>query len=67
MSRFKEYHPNQMFLLPPSLKDWLPEDHLAYFLCDLVDELDLSEIRKAYETGDGRGQPAYHPYMKVAF
>ncbi len=66
MSRaFKEYNPDQMFLLPPSLKDWLPEDHLAYFVCEVVDQLDLSEILRAYEEGDGRGQPAYHPAMMV--
>lgn len=66
MSRsFKEYNPDQMFLLPPSLRDWLPEDHLSYFVCEVVDQLDLSEIAKAYEEGDGRGQPAYHPVMMV--
>ena len=60
--RFKPYAPDQMLLLPPSLRDWLPEDHLAYFVSDVVDELDLSEIEHAYET-DRRGQPAYHPRM----
>jgi hypothetical protein len=45
--RFKEYNPDQMFLLPRSLKEWLPEDHLAYFVCDVVDQLDLSDIVKA--------------------
>jgi len=66
MSRsFKEYHPEQMFLLPPSLKDWLPESHLVYFVCEVVDQLDLTEILRAYEEGDGRGQPAYHPAMMV--
>lgn len=66
MSRpFKEYSPDQMYLMPPSLRDWLLEDHLAYFICDVVDQLDLSEIVRAYEAGDGRGQPAYHPAMMV--
>ena len=60
--RFKAYSPDQLLLLPPSLKDWLPEDHLAYFVSDLVDELDLCEIEKSYET-ERRGQPAYHPRM----
>ena len=60
--RFKPYEPNQMLLLPPSLADWLPDDHLAYFVSDVVDQLDLSEIEKSYET-DRRGQPAYHPVM----
>lgn len=62
--RFKAYHPEQILLLPPSLKSWLPEDHLAFFVSDVVDQLDLSETMKAYE-GDGRGQPAYHPAMMV--
>jgi len=60
--RFKPYAPEQMLLLPPSLREWLPEDHLAYFVSDVVDELDLSEIEGAYET-DRRGQPPYHPRM----
>jgi len=42
MSRqFTEYNPDQMFLLPPSLREWLPEDHLVYFVSDIVDQLDL--------------------------
>jgi transposase len=59
--RFKEYAPEQSYLLPPSLKDWLPEGHLVYFVSELVKELDLSEIVGQYS--DGRGQPAYHPVM----
>lgn len=59
--RFKEYAPEQSYLLPPSLKDWLPEGHLVYFVSELVKELDLSEIVGQYS--DGRGQPAYHPGM----
>lgn len=60
--RFKPYAPDQMLLLPPSLREWLPEDHLAYFVSDVVDELDLSEVERAYES-DRRGQPPYHPRM----
>ncbi len=51
-----------MFLLPPSLRDWLPEDHLVYFVSDVVDQLDLSKIESVYEKDD-RGQPPYHPRM----
>lgn len=66
MSRpFKGYSPDQMYLMPPSLRDWLPDDHLAYFICDVVDQLDLSEIVGVYEAADGRGQPPYHPAMMV--
>ncbi len=60
--RFKPYQPDQILLLPRSLAEWLPDDHLAYFVSDVVDELDLSEIERSYET-DRRGQPAYHPRM----
>src|SRR5512141_2667 len=61
---YREYQPDQMFLLPPSLREWLPEDHLAYFVSDLVDDLDVSEIETVYEDED-RGQPPYHPRMMV--
>ncbi len=63
--RFRNYNPDQMFLLPPSLKDWLPAGHLVYFVSDIVDQLNLSGIEKAYEGGSGRGQPPYHPAMMV--
>ena len=56
---------NQSLLLPPSLHDWLPEEHLARFLVDGVDALDLSAIHAWYEGGDGRGQSAYAPAMMV--
>jgi transposase len=59
---YKPYQPEQDLLLPPSLKDWLPEKHLAYFVSEVVDELDLSGIYAAYE-GDERGQPPYDPRM----
>src|SRR6266571_2213569 len=59
---YRPYLPEQDFLLPPSLRDWLPEDHLAYFVSDLVDHLDLSAIMKVYEEDD-RGYPPYHPVM----
>lgn len=59
---YRSYEPDQLFLMPPSLRDWLPEDHLAYFVSDLVDGLDLSEIESVYEREE-RGQPPYHPRM----
>jgi transposase len=59
---YKCYLPEQNLLLPPSLRDWLPDDHLAFFVSDLVDALDLSAITAVYETDD-RGQPPYHPAM----
>jgi transposase len=59
---YRPYCPDQMFLLPPSLLDWLPENHLVYFVSDVVDQLDLSKIESVYEKDD-RGQPPYHPRM----
>jgi transposase len=57
---YRAYLPEQDFLLPPSLRDWLPEDHLAYFVSDVVEQLDLSAIESGYEEEE-RGQPPYHP------
>src|SRR2546428_337971 len=59
---FRTYLPEQDLLLPPSLREWLPDDHLAYFVSDVVDQLDLSAIESVYEEED-RGQPPYHPRM----
>jgi transposase len=59
---YRSYLPDQDFLLPPSLRHWLPEDHLVYFVSDLVDELDLSAILRVYEAEE-RGFPPYHPIM----
>jgi len=56
---------NQLLLLPPSLHDWLPERHLARFLVDVVDALDLGAIYASYDEKDGRGQSAYLPEMMV--
>jgi len=61
--RFRVCSLEQEFLLPPSLQDWLPEDHLARFMADVVNELDLSAIYAEYERKDGRGLSAYHPLM----
>ena len=52
---YREYHPEQPFLLPPSPSDWLPENHLAYFISDTPDQLDVSALHLRYE-GDG-GNP----------
>src|SRR5437870_5323654 len=56
---------DQSLMMPPSLHDWLPEDHLARFVADLVPSLDLSAFYTSYEEKDGRGQAAYHPVMMV--
>lgn len=59
---YRPYSPDQMFLLPPSLRDWLPENHLVYFVSDVIDNLDLVAIESVYEKED-RGYPPYHPHM----
>jgi transposase len=59
---YRPYVPEQDLLLPPSLREWLPEDHLAFFVSDLVDHLDLSAITAVYEDEE-RGYPPYHPVM----
>ena len=59
---YRPYYPDEELLLPPSLRDWLPENHLAYFVSDVVDNLDLSAMDAVY--GDEkRGQPPYDPLM----
>ena len=61
---FRAFDPGQGLLLPPSLDDWLPADHLARFVADLVDEhLDLSRIYVSYQ--EGRGAPPYDPRLMV--
>ena len=58
------YDPDQQLLLPQALQEWLPEGHLAYFISDVVDQLDLSEITDRYER-ERRGGPPYNPRMMV--
>ena len=60
---FRPYDPNQMLLMPPALGDWVPEDHLARFVRDVVEALDLSAIEDAYV--EERGYPPYDPRMMV--
>ena len=62
---FRPYTLDQQLLLPPDMRAWLPEGDLALFISDVVDELDLSGIYAAYESGEGRGQPPYHPALMV--
>jgi transposase len=62
---FRPYTLDQRLLLPPDLREWLPEGDLALFLSDVVDQLDLTAISRAYDRADGRGQPPYDPRMMV--
>lgn len=56
---------NQVFLLPPDARDWLPEGHLAWEILTVAETLDLSAFVARYRT-DGQGRPAYHPKVMVA-
>ena len=59
---YRPYLPDQDLLLPPSLRDWLAEDHLVHFVSDIVDQVDLSAIH-AYYGEEKRGQPPYDPLL----
>ena len=60
MSRFIAVDRDTAYLLPPSVDEWLPQDHLARFVVEVIDQLDLSELVRQYA---GRGSNAYHPAM----
>jgi transposase len=64
-TQFKPYQPNQLLLLPPDMKHWLPEDDLAYFIMDVVNGLDLSSIYQSYDSSKG-GQPPFDPKMMTS-
>jgi transposase len=61
--RYQDWDPTQSYLLPPSPLEWLPEGHLAFFILDVVAELDLSAIERAIQGKDLRGQRPYDPRM----
>jgi transposase/IS5 family transposase len=61
---YRPYEPQQEMLLPASLQDWLPKGHLAYFISDTVDALDLKAFYARYAGGGARNQP-FHPAMMV--
>ncbi len=65
MSRnYRTYEPDQTLLLPPSVRDWLPEEHLAFFISDTIDALDVSAFDERY--GDaGPGNQAFDPRMML--
>lgn len=60
---FRSFDRDTMFLMPPSVQDWLPKEHLARFVVEVVEQLDLRVLRNSYA---GRGSAAYHPEMLVA-
>jgi len=62
--KFRPWDPEQSYLFAPSPRDWLPENHLVYFLLDVVAQMDLSAILRPYQAEE-RGQPPFHPRMMV--
>jgi transposase len=60
--QFRPWNPDQSFLFPPSPRDWLPENHLVYFLLDVIPQMNLQPILQPYQA-EQRGQPPYHPTM----
>ncbi len=62
---YRQWNPDQSWLLPPSPRDWLPENDLVYFVLDTTAGLEISAITDKYEQGDGRGFPPFHPRMMV--
>ena len=62
MSRFRPIDRKTAYLLPPSVEDWLPEDHLARFIVEAMEKLDLSKLTRTYA---GRGSAAYHPEVML--
>jgi transposase len=63
---YRPWTPRQSYLLPPSPAEWLPKDHLVYFVLDVVEKLDLTEIERAIAKKDSRGERPYAPRMMVA-
>ena len=54
------YEPDQQLLLPAALQEWLPDDHLAYFISDVVDQLDMSEVTARYGGNGVAGRRIIH-------
>jgi len=64
-TNYRTYQPEQSYLLPPSLSDWLPENHLAYFISEVVSVLDLSGFYARHEESDPRGNQPFDPAMML--
>lgn len=63
---YRAWTPDQILLLPPSMRHWLPEDHLVHFVMDVVDGLDISPIERVLQQKDPRGERPWNPRMMVA-
>jgi transposase len=63
---YRPYAPDQSYLLPPSPSEWLPEGHLAYFILELLEDIDLGEIERVLQAKDHRGERPFSPRMMAA-
>jgi transposase len=62
---FRRYDVHQALLLPPDLQEWLPQDHIARFISDVVEnEIDFAPFVEGYENREG-GNPAFHPALML--
>ena len=66
MKQYRPWLPGQPTLLPTDLNRWLPDDHLAWFVLEIVGKLDLGPIEMRLQAKDPRGMPPYHPRMMMA-
>jgi len=64
-TNYRAYQPEQSYLLPPAPSDWLPENHLVFFISEVVDEMDLSAFHARHEESDPRGNQPFHPAMML--
>ena len=64
-SNYRPYQPEQSYLLPPSPRDWIPENHLALFISDVIDEVDLRGFEARDEQSDPRGNQPFHRAMML--
>jgi transposase len=64
--KYRPWDPDQVFLFPPAMQDWLEEDHLVYRLLDVVNALDIRPVSHAIHARDARGTRPYHPRMMLA-
>jgi len=63
-SRYRPYEPDQQYLMPPSIREWVPEGDLSHFVSDTIDVLDVSGFGEKYRA-DGQGNVPYHPRMML--
>lgn len=66
MKTYRPYAPGQTYLLPPSPSEWLPDGHLAYFVLELLEDLELGEIERSIQARDARGERPFSPRMMTA-